>query len=51
VWLPPVHLNELYNAAPERFKGAIERDRRMRGKKGWRVWGDHFVIVLRHGRA
>ncbi|MBN1565906.1 MAG: class I SAM-dependent methyltransferase [Anaerolineae bacterium] len=49
VWLPPVHMHELYNANPESFAGAMARDRRLRAGRGWRAWGDHFVIVLRHG--
>jgi SAM-dependent methyltransferase len=47
VLLPPVHLHELYNADPARYEAAAARDRRMRERKGFRAWGDHFVIVLR----
>lgn len=48
VWLPPVHLHELYNNAPERYQMAVRRDRAMRSWPGFRQWGDHFVMVLRH---
>ena len=48
VSLPPVHMHDLYNADLERFTSAMARDRTRRGNRGWRVWGDHFVIVLRH---
>ncbi len=51
LWLPPVHMHELYNTDPERFSSAEARDRRMRGKRGWRALGDHFVIVLRRQEA
>lgn len=48
LWLPPVHLCDLYNERPERFQGAVARDRRMRTWRGLRAWGDHFLMILRH---
>jgi SAM-dependent methyltransferase len=48
LWLPPVHLHELYNKNPNRFRRAARRDRRMRAWPGFRAWGDHFLMVLQN---
>jgi SAM-dependent methyltransferase len=50
LWLPPVHLHDLYNKNPKRFRLAAGRDRLMRGWPGFRARGDHFVMVLRNAR-
>lgn len=51
LWLPPVHLHELYRASPDRFARAKRWDARMRAWPGFRAWGDHFLMVLRHTAA
>ncbi|MBN2306258.1 MAG: class I SAM-dependent methyltransferase [Anaerolineae bacterium] len=51
LWLPPVHLSNLYNTNPARFTRHQGRDARMRSWPGFRAWGDHFLMVLRHGSA
>jgi SAM-dependent methyltransferase len=43
LWMPPVHLHELYHASPKREAW----DRQMRSWPGFRAWGDHFLMVLR----
>ena len=48
LWLPPVHQHDLFNAAPQRYRFAIWRDRLMRTWPGFRNQGDHFVMVLRY---
>jgi SAM-dependent methyltransferase len=50
LWLPPVHLHDLYNKNPKRFRLAAGRDRLMRGWPGFRARGDHFLMVLRNVR-
>lgn len=47
LWLPPVHLCDVYNENPGRFKSLEARDRRMRSWRGFRAWGDHFLMILR----
>jgi hypothetical protein len=47
LWLPPVHLHDLYDANPGRFRRREGLDRRMRAWPFFRQRGDHFVIVLR----
>lgn len=51
LWLPPVHLHELYRAASDRYARAKRWDTRMRSWPGFRAWGDHFLMVLRHAAA
>lgn len=46
--LPPVHLHDVYAANVERFKRLETRDERMSVWRGFRAWGDHFLMVLRH---
>ncbi|MBN1967107.1 MAG: methyltransferase domain-containing protein [Anaerolineae bacterium] len=48
LWLPPVHLHETYRAHPARFRRLEVLDRLMRSWPGFRAWGDHFLMVLRH---
>jgi hypothetical protein len=48
LWLPPVHLHELYRDHPDRFRRSEKWDRRMQSWPGFRAWGDHFLMVLRH---
>ncbi|HVO68838.1 MAG TPA: methyltransferase domain-containing protein [Aggregatilineaceae bacterium] len=48
LWLPPVHLYELYRAKQAYFKRMEGRERRTRSWPGFRAWGDHFLMVLRH---
>ena len=48
LWLPPVHLYDVYRARQEHFKRLEGRERRMRSWPGFRAWGDHFLMVLRH---
>jgi SAM-dependent methyltransferase len=48
LWLPPVHLHELYRANPSRYRRREGLDRRMRSWRGFRAWGDHFLMILRH---
>jgi SAM-dependent methyltransferase len=48
LWMPPVQLHALYNANPEGFTRREGRERRMRTWPGFRSWGDHFLMVLRH---
>ena len=48
LWLPPLNLQKLYNEQPERFTRLEQRDRAMRTWTGFRAWGDHFLMVLRH---
>jgi SAM-dependent methyltransferase len=48
LWLPPLHLHELYNANPDRFRRQERLDRRLRDRMGFRAWGDHFLMALRH---
>jgi len=45
LWLPPVHLQDLYT--PEQFQRRARLDARMSGWRGFRAWGDHFLMVLR----
>lgn len=51
LWLPPVHLHELYRDAPDHYVRAKRWDARMRAWPGFRAWGDHFLMVLRHTTA
>jgi hypothetical protein len=48
LWLPPVHLHELYRANPLRYRRREAWDRRMSTWPGFRAWGDHFLMILRH---
>jgi SAM-dependent methyltransferase len=48
LWMPPVQLHALYNGDPARFTRREARERRMRTWPGFRAWGDHFLMVLRH---
>jgi SAM-dependent methyltransferase len=48
LWMPPVQLHALYNDDPARFTHREGRERRMRTWPGFRGWGDHFLMVLRH---
>jgi SAM-dependent methyltransferase len=48
LWMPPVQLHALYNDNPARFTRREGRERRMRTWPGFRSWGDHFLMVLRH---
>jgi hypothetical protein len=48
LWLPPVHMQDQYRQHPKRFKRLEKRDRRMNTWPGFRAWGDHFLMVLRH---
>lgn len=48
LWLPPLYMSEIYTAHPDRFRRSKAWDRRMRSWRGFRAWGDHFVMVLRH---
>jgi SAM-dependent methyltransferase len=48
LWMPPLQMHELYNAHPERFRRLEARARRMRTWRGFRNWGDHFLMVLRN---
>jgi SAM-dependent methyltransferase len=48
LWLPPVHLYEVYRARQDYFKRLEGLERRMRSWPGLRAWGDHFLMVLRH---
>jgi hypothetical protein len=48
LWMPPVQLHALYNANPAIFARREGRERRMRTWPGFRSWGDHFLMVLRH---
>lgn len=49
--LPPVHMADLYSAQREHFTNMLYRERAMRERRGWRAWGDHFLMVLRHNPA
>lgn len=51
LWLPPVHLHELYRASPDGCARAKRWDARMNRWPGFRAWGDHFLMVLRHTAA
>lgn len=51
LWLPPVHLHELYRDAPDRYARARRWEARTRAWPGFRAWGDHFLMVLRHTAA
>ena len=48
LWLPPVHLYEVYRARQAHFNRLEGLERRMRSWPGLRSWGDHFLMVLRH---
>lgn len=48
LWMPPIQLHALYNTNPEQFTRREGRERRMRTWPGFRSWGDHFLMVLRH---
>lgn len=48
LWLPPVHLHERYRQHPRRYARRVGLERRMREWAGFRAWGDHFLMVLRH---
>jgi SAM-dependent methyltransferase len=48
LWLPPVHLHDIYRANLERFKALETRERRTRSWPWFRARGDHFLMVLRH---
>ncbi|MCD4687271.1 MAG: class I SAM-dependent methyltransferase [Anaerolineae bacterium] len=49
--LPPVHMVDLYRERAEEFAARLDQEREMRGRQGWRAWGDHFLMVLRHDGA
>jgi hypothetical protein len=46
--MPPIQMHELYSAHPKRFRRLEARERRMRTWRGFRNWGDHFLMVLRN---
>lgn len=48
LWLPPVHLHEVYRDAPDGFARAKRWDARMSTWPVFRALGDHFLMVLRH---
>lgn len=48
LWLPPIHLQDLYRDDPARYQSRLAWDERMRTWPGFRAWGDHFMMVLRH---
>lgn len=48
LWLPPVHLYEVYRARQAYFKRVEGLERAMRSWPGLRAWGDHFLMILRH---
>jgi SAM-dependent methyltransferase len=48
LWLPPIHLHDLYRQNPARFKRLEQRWQRLRTWPGFRAWGDHFLLVLRN---
>ncbi|WP_162909384.1 class I SAM-dependent methyltransferase [Aggregatilinea lenta] len=51
LWLPPVHLHEQYRQRQAHYTRLENWDRRMRTWPGFRAWGDHFLMVLRHNAA
>jgi SAM-dependent methyltransferase len=48
LWLPPVHLHDLYRSQQDRFNKLEARERRMRSWPLFRALGDHFLMVLRN---
>ena len=48
LWLPPVYLHDLYRQDAARFQRWEALDRRMCRWPGFRAWGDHFLMVMRH---
>ena len=51
LWLPPVHLQELYREREAAYKQMEARERRMRSWPVLRNRGDHFLMVLRRTEA
>ncbi|HML24850.1 MAG TPA: methyltransferase domain-containing protein [Aggregatilinea sp.] len=47
LWLPPVHMHDLYRERQAHFAQREGWDRRMRTWPAFRAWGDHFIMVLR----
>ncbi len=47
LWLPPVHLQELYREREAAYKQLETRERRTRAWRVMRGRGDHFLMVLR----
>ncbi|MBN1203002.1 MAG: class I SAM-dependent methyltransferase [Anaerolineae bacterium] len=48
LWLPPVHLHDLFRSDPERYRRRLRWEQRMQSWPGFRAWGDHFLMILRH---
>jgi SAM-dependent methyltransferase len=48
LWFPPVHLHALYRERTDRYRRRLAVERRMRAWPGFREWGDHFLMILRH---
>jgi SAM-dependent methyltransferase len=48
LWLPPVHMHELFSENRDRFLQREKRDQLMRSWPVFRGWGDHFLMILRH---
>ncbi|MBI5957801.1 MAG: methyltransferase domain-containing protein [Chloroflexi bacterium] len=48
LWLPPVHLHDIYRSNLEKFGRLEARERRTRSWRWFRARGDHFLMVLRH---
>ncbi len=48
LWFPPVHLHALYRERTDRYQRRLAVERRMRAWPGFRNWGDHFLMILRH---
>lgn len=51
LWLPPVHLHDRYRQRQAHYARLEAWDRRMCTWPGFRAWGDHFLMVLRHNAA
>lgn len=48
LWLPPVHNQHVYQPDAKRFQRLENWNDRMCSWPGFRAWGDHFLMVLRH---
>jgi len=48
LWFPPVHLHAIYRERADRYRRRLAVERRMRTWPGFRAWGDHFLMILRH---
>ncbi|NDJ75522.1 MAG: methyltransferase domain-containing protein [Chloroflexi bacterium] len=48
LWLPPVHLGDIYRERQDRCGFWEQRDRQMREWPWFRARGDHFTMILRN---